>query len=152
MKKQQTQLTTRKKGTGLKWVRINDVNLIPRYLIEQIDPLTFDIDHFYRVGNVFAGQPLHIFGVFVTQDAFQVKGFMWVTINPLTLAMHGNLLSVDKDYQGRGFVHESHGIVKGYMKKYGLKKLSLSTKTPEKFKSNGAQKSELVLMDVSEGV
>jgi hypothetical protein len=139
-------MTKKKKGTGLKYESINDVRLIPRYLLEQIKPKTFDPDRFYTLGPAITKNPLLSLGVF-TKDDF-VKGFMWAAINPLTEQLLVHVLSIDKEYQSKGVLGEVRGILKRIVKQRNLKGATFGTRAPRAFEKFGYKRTNMHLMEV----
>lgn len=146
-KKKESKKAKQKKGTGLKWIPIDDLSLIPRYLVEQIEPMDFDVNQFYKFGHFFITNGLSVFGVFADSQNI-VKGYMWCAFNPLTNRICVMALSIDKEYQGMGIVGEAANIVKKIKQQCGAEKIEFQTIFPEKFEKAGAVKSEKVIMEL----
>ena len=134
------------KGTGLKWIPINDFNLIPRSLIEQVEPLDFDVDDLYKIGPLIVQNPLTMLGVFTDKKPL-IKGYMWAAINPLTRMINVQHLCVDEDCRGMGIIGEAWNLLKKIQEKHGLKGITFSTATPEKFERWGFKKRDLTIME-----
>jgi GNAT superfamily N-acetyltransferase len=138
----------KKKGTGLKWIQITDLHLIPRELVEMLDGRPYDIDDFYRSGPIICGNPLSIVGVFANENSL-VKGYMWASINPLEKAVMCHALVVDPKYRKKGIVREAVGILNKIRERIGIERpICFLTRTPELFERAGAVRSERIFMEV----
>jgi len=141
------------KGSGLKYVPINDFSLLPRPLVEQIKPKLPDVDRFYNVLRAFSsGKSFWItnfLGVFADHEHV-IKGFMWLTLNPITMELHANMLSVDPTYQSKGILAEAKNIAQKLMKEVHAEKLTISTRAPKVFERNGWTRAAITLMEVGE--
>ena len=141
------------KGSGLKYTPINDFLLIPRPLVEQIKPKLPDVDRFYNVLRaISSGQAfwaMNYLGVFADHEHV-IKGFMWLTLNPITNVLHANMLSVDKAYQNKGILGEAKNIAQKLMKEVRAEKLTISTRAPMVFERNGWKRAAVTLMEVGE--
>ncbi len=134
------------RGTGLKFLRIGDFSLIPRHLLEAVEPKDCDTDAVYAWGPAIASDPATILGVFVDAD-LSVKGFLWATRNPLDRKIHVQMLSVDNAYRGRGIVRETRGILDRIRKEEGGGKITFRTTRPEIFAGRGFARSRCVIME-----
>jgi len=137
---------TKKKGTGLKYIPVTDFLLIPRYLMEQIKPSDIEIDHVYAMSAEITSSPFNILGVFANKNS-EVKGFLWGMINPLDMKIHIVMLSVDKEYQGKGIIPETTGILRKIMERYGLKAIVFKTMHPRLFRKYGYKQTDEVFME-----
>ena len=142
-----------KKGSGLRYVALNDFALVPRYLIEQIKPTVPDIDRLYNVLKAASGSEsfwsINFIGVFADHD-HMIKGFMWFTLNPITRVLHCHMLSVDKEYQRKGILTEAKNIGKKLMREVGAAKLTLSTRSPKAFERVGLTRSGMTVMELED--
>ena len=136
----------KQKGTGLKYIPIEDVNLIPKFLVEQLEPRSWDVERFYKLGNMITANKMNFVGVFADKD-HMVQGFMLASMNLLTENIEVHMLSLAEEYRGRGIIKEATGIVKKIKKEIGAKKIEFSTIFPEKFETYGYKKSDLVKME-----
>ena len=141
------------KGSGLKYVAINDFSIIPRPLVEQIKPKLPDVDRFYNVLRMLsAGQTfwaVNYLGVFADHEHI-IKGFMWLSLNPITGVLHANMLSVDKAYQNRGILGEAKNIAQKLMKEIHAEKLTIGTRAPKVFERNGWKRAAVTSMELGE--
>ena len=144
---------SKKKGSGLKYVALNDFSLVPRPLIEQIKPAIPDIDRLYAVMQACGESPsfwaINFVGVFADHQ-HMVKGFMWFTLNPVTRYLTCNCLSVDREYQGRIVVGEAKNIARKLMRDTRAAKLVFQTSRPKAFAKAGFKRAESVLMELEE--
>lgn len=139
-------MAAKKKGTGLRFINVNDFNLIPVHLIEQIEPKVPDPTIFYKLSQQINSSPFNTLGVFADKDK-KVKGFMWGNYNPIDQNLHIHMLSIDPEYHGMGIVGEATNIakkIKQQMKAVGIK---FKTITPERFEGNGWERSDQVFME-----
>lgn len=90
--------------TGLKAVRLMDLCLIPRRLLEQIKLREWPVERFYALsGPISQGGMVH---GWVDSESL-VRGFMWSNVSPLDMMLHVHLLSVDREYQRRGILADA---------------------------------------------
>ena len=135
-----------KKGTGLRYTPITDVNLIPPYLLDQVEPKEWNTGRFYELGPMITNNPLTILGVFSDKEHL-IRGVLWGTVNPLTEKMFIHVLSIDPEYQGRGIVKETTAILRKIQDKHNLKGIVFYTNQPEKFESAGYEKTGEIAME-----
>lgn len=139
-----------KKGTGLRYTPIQDVNLIPPYLLDQVEPKEWATEKLYQFGEMITNNPLSILGVFSNKEHL-IKGVLWGTVNPLTEKIFIHILSIDQEYQGRGIVKETTAILKKIQDKHNLKSIRFYTNQPEKFESAGYEKTGDMAMELKNG-
>lgn len=136
-----------KMGTNLRFVKVNDINLIPRRLFEQVKPREYDVDKLYEWAPVLFSNPLNLLGAFIDQDQ-SVQGVMWSSFNPISNAITCHILSVEKPYYGKGILTEADGILKKFKKKLGAAKIVFTTTRPRPFeKILGYSRSDTVTME-----
>lgn len=141
----------KKKGTGLKYVPVEDFSLIPRYLLDQISPRMWDdTDRFY---SVLCSVPpifwkMNLVGVFADHDHV-IKGFMWFTADAVSKKLECKMISVDREYQNRGVLKEAADIAKKLMKEVKANGIIISTTAPKVFERYGFKVSPLVNMELS---
>ena len=134
------------KGTCLKFVRAKDINLIPRYLFEQVKPMDFDIDALYKWAPIIYDNPMNILGAFLDSEN-KVKGVMICSFNPVNQTIIVPLLSVDKEYYGKGILKEADGILNKFKRTLGAKKISIVTTRPHAMEKIGYAKSSVTMME-----
>ena len=137
----------KKKGTGLKYIPIQNFHLIPRYLFEQIEPLSFDIDRVYQMSDALCQNPFNILGVFADKENI-VKGFMWAAYSVLDNKIGVHVLSIDAEFQGRGIVSESLGIMRKIQESLNAKGIKFQTTQKDKFASVAGKITELYQMEI----
>jgi len=141
------------KGTGLRWIPQTSFALIPRYLIEQVEPIGgVKPEKLYEFGPAICKSPFNTLGVFVpmderSSDFGQAKGFLWATVNPLTEKIDVHMLSIDKEYRGRGIIKEAKNIIEKIISKSALRGVAFRTVIPEAFKKAGFVESEIKIME-----
>jgi GNAT superfamily N-acetyltransferase len=81
-----------------------DVCLIPRRLLEQVKLRDWPVERFYALNGAITQTGL-LYG-WVDNESI-VRGFLWANISPLDCCLHVHLLSVDRDYQGKGVMQDS---------------------------------------------
>lgn len=134
-------------GTNLKFIPINDLNLIPRYLVDQIKDKDFTTEHFYKMAPIITSNPLGVLGVFSDKES-RVKGFMWATISPLSEDLNCHLLSVDKEYQQSTILKEAAGILKKIQNINKCGKIIFTTTRPKAFEKAGYKYNKHTMMEV----
>ena len=149
---QSQSMSTKARGTGLRYIPVPDFALVPRHLIEQVKPMQCSPDRLYRLGHMICRNPFNLLGIFAPMDpqspAFgQVRGFLWATINPLDEKIHVHMLSVDKEYQGKGIVNETRNILEKIRTKQKLKGILFRTTRPKALEKMGFKRSEIILME-----
>lgn len=96
-------------NTQLKAVRLMDVCLIPRRLVDQIKLRDWPVERFYALAGAISDAGL-VYG-WVDEKSL-VRGFLWANVNPLDMRLHVHLLSVDREYQGRGILSDAVDLCK----------------------------------------
>lgn len=134
-------------GTALKFVRVRTIDQIPRHLFEQVKPREFDIDRLYEFAPVLLKNPLNLMGAFVTKEG-EIKGVMWATFNVIANSIMVNVLSIAKEYFGRGIVREANGILRKQQKVLGATRVVFTTTRPRAFERFGYRKSKRVVMEM----
>ena len=120
------QSTKTNRGTELKWVRTTDINLVPRYLVDQIKNKDWDTDKFYSVMQKAAKASSVFLGVFCDASMI-VHGFMVGNVNPITNKLFIYCLSASKEYQNKGILSEAVNICKKFKKDKGLAGIIMNT-------------------------
>lgn len=136
------------RGTGLRFVKVQDLGLVPRHLVDQVKP-PISVERFYMMARAVEGNPLSILGVFADMQTRVVHGFLWAGVNPLDEFLDVHVLSVDQEYQRRGIVKETRDIMNKIRKRHGLAGVRFQTVTPEIFEGY-ARRSDLVIMEAIE--
>ena len=75
----------------LKWIRIYDFNLIPKYLFDQVKGLNFPMKRVYEFGNDIAKNPFTLLYA-LADESHRIRGFLWASVNPLDQSIVGNIL------------------------------------------------------------
>ena len=133
-------------GTNLKFVKVLDINAVPKYLFEQVKPKDFDVDALYEWAPILLDNPLNLVGAFINAEN-AVKGVLWGSYNPVNNTIVVHVLSIDKEYYGRGILNEADGITKKWKRKMGAKRVSIITTRPRAMERIGYKKSAAVMME-----
>lgn len=121
-------------NTKLKAVRLMDVCLIPRRLLEQIKPKEWPPEAFYSLGAAITQAGL-LYGWVDGESA--IRGFLWANINPLDMRLHVHVLSVDREYQGKGIMADAVELCKLVAKASRLRGIVAWTRGPKAFSRMG---------------
>lgn len=148
-------MSEEKNVDDLKWVRLFNPTLIPRYLVEQVKDRDYEVDDFFKYQELNClmqkdGVPTlnpfnHLYALVNPKNI--VKGYMWASIDPLSKEMIINTFSVAKEYWHHGEaikVLSSH--VKEILKKLKISKVYWLTTSPKHSKKFGFKASKSVLM------
>lgn len=143
----------------LKWVRVFTPMHIPRYLVEQIKKKDYTIEDFYKFhdANTLRPSPTGptlnpLSHLYVLADPeYQTKGFVWMTVDPLSKDIVIQTYSVDKEYwKGGGAVDKLCEHVKDIRRKAHLNKIYWITDYPRHSQRHGFKQSKSVLMEFVE--
>jgi len=145
-----------KKIEELRWVRIFTIEHLPNYLVEQVRHRTYSVEEFYKYQQLNLlmqgeeGIKLNPFNhVYILADTENlVKGFVWLTIDPLSKDIIIQTYSVDKDYWGRGqAVKKLIDHVMAIRNKAKLNKVFWLTPYPKHSMRYGFSPSKQILME-----
>ena len=145
-----------KKIEELRWVRIFTIEHLPNYLVEQVRHRTYSIEEFYKFQQLNLlmqgeeGIKLNPFNhIYILADKENlVKGFAWITIDPLSKDIFIQTYSVDKEYWGRGqAVKKLADHIKDLRVKAKLNKIFWLTPYPKHSMRYGFKASKQVLME-----
>lgn len=132
----------------LRFIRANDLRMIPRYLLEQVKDREWQVDEVYAAWPLFDNQ-LNLLYALADQD-YQVRGVLWLSIIPLQRLLFINLLSLDRGWQGKGFMRRQfHPFMRKLKEQLGLKFYKGITSRPRAFGRLGFKPDPQVL--VTEG-
>ncbi|HJU78121.1 MAG TPA: hypothetical protein VJ599_00970 [Nitrososphaeraceae archaeon] len=141
---------------NLKWFRIIDPKLIPPKYIEQIKECNFTLESFTKVLSqdcvqIIDGKaivnPLNLLFVLANPD-FQIKGFSWMVVDPMTNSLIINSFSIDNEFWGSGkavkLLEEKALEIKEGAK---LDRVYWITRCPKHSEKYGFKRSKHVLME-----
>lgn len=132
----------------LKFIRIYDIRLVPRYLFEQIKPRIFDIDEIYEMANKFENDPL-ILMFAMADEEYKIKGFLWSYVDSILKTLCVETLTVDKEYQHRGEIIEKvMNFLIPFKEKLGLRAIRFLTNRPKAFIRFGAKSTGETYLEV----
>jgi len=135
------------KGTCLRFVKVKDIHLIPRYLFEQVKPRDFNIDKLYEWAPILLANPMNLLGAFIDRSE-TIRGVMWSDFNPITEKITVHILSVDKEYFGSGILKEADGIVCKFKKKLNAKGILVTTTRSKALEKIGYTKTQTLMEKV----
>ena len=125
--------------------KIDDVALIPIDLVEQI-PNT-DVKQFYTLLKNLKDMPYHLVEIF-QDEKLHIKGFAWAIIEPTSLEVHINTVSMFKEYQGSGkYLKEYIEHLKQILKDSAIKKVTWCTDRPAFYEKLGFKRSKEVYLE-----
>ena len=140
----------------LRWVRVFTIEHLPNYLVEQVRHRTYSVEEFYKYQQINLlmqgkeGIVLNPFNhVYILADKENlVKGFLWMTIDPLSKDIFIQTYSVDKEYWGKGLaVKKLADHVKEIRNKAKLNKIFWHTDYPKHSERYGFKRSSSILME-----
>lgn len=143
----------------LRWVRVFTPMHIPKYLVEQVRDRDYTSDEFYRyqeincLRNTQDGPTLNPFShLYVLADPDNLtKGFLWLTVDPLTKDIAIQTYSIDKEYWLKSkSVEKLATFVKFIKNKAKLNKIYWITNYPKHSERYGFKRSKSVLMEYKE--
>lgn len=141
----------------LKFIRITEpgsIQIIPRYLIEQVKDNDWIIDNFYKYGAAFITSPLSRFWL-LSDSGNVIKGILWVIIDPLREMINCLILSVDKEYQNGQAIKQTVKFLRDFRdelkQEHGIElndKIMTGTKRPKAFLRAGFKETEYVNLEI----
>ncbi len=121
---------------NLKVVRINDINLVPRYLLDQVRGREWETDKVvpYLSRALLAGG-LNLCVLIDKENV--IKGVLLFQPNYLENNIEILILSVDREYQFNGVLPDALKFMRGVKEGYKLKSIKIRTKRPNAFEKLG---------------
>ena len=129
----------------IRFVRINEAALVPKYLLDQAPDMPFSAADFYGNYIWFTQSPFSfLYSIIDRADLDDPqKGVMWLTVDPMSKNLIVNFVSVKKDYQSKTLFPE---IIVPYIIKMQqelkLRKIFWATTRPKAFEKLGGAKIE----------
>ena len=145
-----------KKIDELRWIRIFTIEHLPNYLVDQVRHRTYSVEEFYKYQQLNLlmqgkeGIILNPFNhVYILADKENlVKGFVWITIDPLSKDIFIQIYSIDKEYWGRGLaVKKLVEHIKEIRNKAKLNKIFWHTDYPKHSERYNFKRSSSILME-----
>jgi hypothetical protein len=131
---------------GLKFIKIDDLHLIPRELLAQVRDWDWQPEEVYRAWPLF-NNPFNLLYA-LADEAHRVRGVLWLCILPLHRTLFINLLSLAKEAQGRGFVKKQlHPFMQKLCQQLGLRNYKGITSRPDGFCRQGFKRDRMVLVE-----
>jgi len=130
----------------LRFIRIYDGDLIPRYLVENNKERTFDVNHFYNVLKLAANSLTTFLYVLVDEENI-IVGYLWIELDLLGKKFIVNTLSIDKSYWGEHVFDIVDDFVKELMHKNNIKRVWWITSRPAYYCKKGYFESKDTIME-----
>jgi hypothetical protein len=135
---------------SLKFIRIYDLKLIPKYLFEQVKPQNFDLNEVYAMAPNFETSPLMLLYALADEE-HKIKGFLWGYINSILKTIDVDLLTVDKEYQDNGQIMlEVKKLLSPIKEKIGYRAFRIITQRPRALSRFGFKKTGEIIMELED--
>lgn len=135
------------KPAGLRFIKVDDIHLIPRELLEQVREWDWPPEEIYRLWPLLFDNLFNLLYALADEE-HQVRGVLWLCILPLHRSLFINLLSLDKQAQGKGFIKKQlHPFMQKLCQQLGLKNYKGITSRPEGFCRQGFKRDSLVMVE-----
>ena len=130
----------------MKLVRISDIELIPKHLIEQVEDQK-DSKRFYATMAHMVNSPTHFIYVLL-DEVNQIRGYFWYEVNILDYVFFINTLSIDKSLWGKKTaLRLVADHMQNEMKNLQIPKAFVMTDRPALFEKIGCVKSKSYLLE-----
>lgn len=132
---------------GLRFIKIGDLGLIPRRLMEQVKGVVWTPEELYALWPMYEANPFNLLYALADADHL-VRGFVWCSVIPLQKCLFVNTVSLDRELQGRDLVKK---LIKPWLdelrEKLGLPYLKMITTRPRACERLGFRRDRTVLME-----
>jgi hypothetical protein len=129
----------------LRIVKVSDLFLIPKYLLDQVKDVYWTPDELYGLWPTMEGNVGNLLFALVDKDHI-IKGVVWCSVVLMGRFLFVNIVSLDKEYQNR---HVCQNIIAPYLRKIkeklGLTRIIAVTSRPKTFEVNGWKTSKHVI-------
>ena len=144
--KEKPKNSTQEKIDKLRFIRIYDLRLIPKYLFLQVKPYNFDLGEIYAMAPNLGNDPFTLLYALADEE-HKIKGFLWAEFNTVLHVIDVHLLTVDKEYQDRGrIIFKAIDFLNPLIKKTGYK-FRIVTNRPKAFSRAGFRPTGQILME-----
>jgi hypothetical protein len=130
----------------LKFIRVFDMNLIPRKLMQQVKNQDLNIDLLYSVGNQVTGNPFTLLYAISDKES-RIVGVFWATVTPIENTIWGQILSVDRERQDKTIIPSAIDFLKKIRDELGLKLVKCVTTRPRALEKYGMKRSRNIIME-----
>lgn len=131
----------------LKFIRVFDMNLIPRKLMQQVKNQDLNVDLLYSAGEQITGNPFSLLYAIADKES-RIVGALWATVAPLENTIWVQILSVDKDYQNKSIIPGAMDFVKRVRDELSVKLVKCVTTRPRALEKYGMKRSRNIIMEV----
>jgi hypothetical protein len=134
----------------LKWIRIFDLRLIPRYLFEQVKPRNFDLEELYASSRQIGENPFNLLYAMADEN-YKIKGFLWCIFNTILKTIDVEVMTVDKEYQDRGqIILKAKELMDPIKQKVKYRAYRMNTNRPKAFSRLGFKPTGEIIMELEE--
>lgn len=134
------------KSGDLKFIRIFDMNLVPRFLLDQVKNRDLNVDFLYSVGDQITGNPFNLLYAISDKDS-RIAGVLWATVAPIESTIMTHIISMGKEYQDKTIIPAAMDFLNKIRDELGLKQLKCITTRPRAFEKYGMKRSKNVIME-----
>jgi hypothetical protein len=138
--------------TGLQWIQIYDMRLIPKKMIEAANDTELSAEQVINYQATICRNPLNILYTFVDNE-WKIKGFAWFNIFLLKKQFCINMMYLDEKYQKTGkffpkFMENVIQIIKNLPKEIVINKITGVTSHPKDFEKYGFKQPDTTFMEL----
>ena len=129
-------------------LRIYDLRIVPRRLLEQVKGLEWNIDRVYALSENICSNPTNLIYVLYDEEKI-IHGVLWARINILDENLYVSILSVDEEYQGVNGapIDAAYALLNMVRNDANLKKIIWSTTRPKAYEKHGFKRSKKIIME-----
>jgi hypothetical protein len=135
------------KFNNLKFIRIFDLNLIPRDLIEQVKNTELNTDLLYQIGDNVTSSPFTLLYA-ISNEESGVVGVLWASVAVIEDTLWGQMASVRKEYQDGTIIPAMMDFLQKIRGELGLGHLKCITTRPRALERYGWKRSKNIIMEV----
>ncbi len=117
----------------LKVVKINDINLVPRYLLDQVKGRQWQTDQLIPYLDKATNLNLYV----LVDGKSIIKGVLLFQPNYIENNIEVIILSVDRQYQFNGIIPNTLEFLRKAKEHYKLKTIKIRTNRPNAFEKHG---------------
>jgi len=134
---------------------IDDFNLIPKYLFEQIEGRSWSVERLCKFAPTLLVNDASRVWKLVNGEQ-ETKGVLWAVIDILSEKLNVIIFSVDEEYQSNGSLKNTRDFLRQFIKDFNKidgelklkEKINWITARPEMFDEIGGQRPKTIMMEV----
>jgi len=129
-------------------LRIYDLRIVPRKLLEQVKGLEWNIDRVYALSENICSNPTNLIYVLYDEEKI-IHGLIWAQVNILNENLYVLVLSVDEEYQGANgaAIDAAALLLNSIRQEANLKKIIWTTTRPKAYEKHGFKRSKKIIME-----